>query len=59
MNVDKTEILAMHMEDIIEYEVVYEGVDLKIEIVGELKICEIWCCNYVREEYRKKHNLEN
>ena len=33
-NADKTEILALHTDEILEYEVVYE----KIKAVGEIKI---------------------
>ena len=53
LNADKTEILALHTEDIIEYEVEYEGVDLKIKTVDELKICGIWYCNNIIKEYNR------
>ena len=38
LNWDNREILALHMENILEYEVVYVNVDLGIKTVGELKI---------------------
>jgi predicted nucleic acid-binding OB-fold protein len=53
LNADKTEILALHTEDIIEYEVEYEGVDLKIKTVDELKICGIWYCSSIIKEYKR------
>ena len=53
LNTDKTEILALHTDDIHEYEVKYKGVNLNIKSVKKLKICGIWCCNEIEEEYKR------
>jgi hypothetical protein len=51
LNADKTEILALHTDDIMEYDIVYENVALKIKTVGDLKICGVWYCNNNEREY--------
>ena len=57
LNADKTEILVLHTEDILEYEVEYEERNLKIKSVGQIKICGIWFCNEEEEEYNR--NIED
>ena len=37
---------------LLEYEVVYENVDLRIKTEGELKICGMWYCNRLDQDYR-------
>ena len=53
LNADKTEILALHTEDILEYNIRYEEVDLNIKTVEKLKICGIWYCNETEEDYNQ------
>ena len=51
LNADKTEILALNLNEIIEYDVNYENVGLIIKTVKELKICGIWYCTNLGGEY--------
>ena len=53
LNADKTEILALNSDEIIEYDVIYENVSLRIHTVKDLKICGIWFCINPEEEYIK------
>ena len=46
MNTNKTEILALHTENILEY----ENENLKNIILGRLRICVTWYCKNIEDE---------
>ena len=45
LNVDKTEILVLMNEEIRNYLVNYNGRQINISTLTEIKICGIWFCN--------------
>ena len=52
LNADKTEILALHSDKKITYDIEYMGKIVKLETMKEIKICGIWYCNDHEREYR-------
>jgi hypothetical protein len=56
LNADKTEILNLNpLSDIIYYNIIYNSQTISIKSVRSLKICGIFFCNEVEEEYN--HNV--
>jgi hypothetical protein len=51
LNADKTEIIALHTERTLHYEVQYNGQIVKISTMKEMKICGIWYCTDKEREY--------
>ena len=51
LNAYKTEILALHTDSILKYEVTYNSVRLNIPTFSELKICGIWYSSSAEREY--------
>ena len=51
LNADKTEILRLNKKHSINLTVKYTNKDLNIETVDKLKICGLYYCNDLEEEY--------
>ena len=51
LNADKTEIIALHTNRTLNYDVQYNGQNVKISTLKEMKICGIWYCTSKEREY--------
>ena len=56
LNADKTEIIALHTERTLQFEVQYNGQTVKISTMKEMKICGIWYCTNKEREYELNVN---
>ncbi len=52
LNADKTEILKLNISDNDNFNIVYSGMSFRLQTVNKIKICGLYFCSLVEEEYK-------